>query len=93
MGKNGIIASVAARAGVPKTVCQNVIDALKDEIMYTLVSGERVIIRDFMSVEVGEHAARHARNPKTGEMEDFPAVKTVKCRMAKQFKDAINELD
>ena len=43
-----------------------------------------------MNFELGERAERNARNPSTGEIQKFPAVRTIKCKMSKEIKDAVN---
>ena len=46
-----------------------------------------------MSIEIGERSERDARNPSTGEIEHFPAVKTVKVKVSKKIKDALLKND
>ncbi len=90
MGKNELIAKIAVRAAISKESCEKVVNAFADEITEALSNGEKVMIKGFMSFEVGERGERDARNPSTGEIEHFPAVKTVKCKVAQAIKDAVN---
>ena len=91
MGKNELIMKISQRTGIAKEPCEAVIDAFTEEIKDSLVNGEKVMIKGFMSFEVGSRCERDARNPKTGEIEHFPAVKTVKCKVGQKIKDAVNE--
>lgn len=90
MGKNELIQNISLATSIPRATCEQVIDAFRDEIQNSLVQGEKVMIKDFMSIEIGERSERDARNPKTGEIERFPAVKTVKVKVCKKIKDAVN---
>lgn len=91
MGKSELIAKISQRTGIAKDPCEAVIDAFAEEIKDSLSNGEKVMIKGFMSFEVSTRNERDARNPKTGEIEHFPAVKTVKCKVGQKIKDAINE--
>lgn len=90
MGKNDLVSKISHRTGIAKESCELVVDALTEEITEALVNGEKIMIKGFMSFEVGERGERDARNPATGEIEHFPSVKTVKCKVAKSIKDAVN---
>lgn len=90
MKKSDLLNNISIRTGVPKNVCETLIDTMISEITAALVGGEKVSIKGFMTFDLGERAERKARNPATGEIVLFPAVKTVKCNMCKEIKDAIN---
>ena len=90
MGKNELVMNISQRTGLAKEPCEAVIDAFAEEIKDALVNGEKVMIRGFMSFDVGTRREHDARNPKTGEMELCPAVKTVKCKVGQAIKDAVN---
>ena len=91
MGKNEIIAKVSLATALPRATCEQVIDAFRDEITNALIAGDKVMIKDFMSVEVSLRSERDARNPLTGKIDHFPAVKSVKCKFSKKIKDTVNE--
>lgn len=91
MGKNELVSKISYRTGIKKESCEAVVDAFAQEITDALVNGEKVIIKDFMSFEVTERAERTARNPATGGMQHFPAVKSVKCKVSKNIKDAVKK--
>lgn len=91
MKKSDLINNITKNTGIQKSVCEAVIDSMVNEITTALVNGEKVSIKSFMTFELGSRAERNARNPSTGEIVRFPAVKTIKCKMSREIKDAINE--
>lgn len=90
MGKNELITNISKITGVEKDICESVLDGFASEVTLALTRGEKVMMKGFMSFEVGVRNERDARNPRTGEVEHFPAVKTIKCRMGKRVKEAVN---
>lgn len=91
MGRNELITNISQKTGITKVDCEKMLDAFTDTVKDSLVNGDKIIIKGFMSMEVTERAERSSRNPKTGKVDIFPAVKTVKCKIAKAIKDAVNE--
>lgn len=73
-----------------KALCEEIIDGFTEEVKNCLLSGERVILRGFATFEVHERKEREGRNPKTGDIVKFPAVKSIRCKMSKSIKDAVN---
>lgn len=90
MTKSDVINNIAARTNLSKTSCETVIDAFADEVKNCLVSGDKLIIKGFIGFEVSERPEREGRNPKTGLVDIFPAVKSIKCKISKAIKDAVN---
>ena len=90
MTKNDILNNVSVRAGMSKASCENIIDIFIDEIKNCLIRGEKLVIKGFIVFDVSERAERDGRNPKTNQIMRFPAVKTIKCKISKTFKDAVN---
>jgi len=90
MKKSDLLNNISKKTGIPKSECETVIDAMIYEITDSLINGEKVSIKSFMTFDLGLRAERNARNPSTGEIVKFPAVRTVKCKMSREIKDAIN---
>ena len=90
MTKNDIINNISIKNELPKEICEKIIDSFSDEVRDCLVNGEKLIIKNLISFEVSERPEREGRNPKTGEVSIFPAVKSVKCKISKAIKDALN---
>lgn len=90
MRKNELIENIAKNTGISKTSCEAVIDSFADEIKTALIAGDKVMLKGFMSMEITERPEREGRNPQTGNIVKFPSVKSVKCRVSKAIRDAIN---
>lgn len=90
MTKSEIINNIAEKTEFSKSVCESVIDCFADEVRDCLVRGDKLLIKGFIGFEVNERPEREGRNPKTGEVDTFPAVKTVKCKISRAIKDAVN---
>lgn len=91
MGKNELITNISKNTGISKTSCETVIDEFAEEIKKSLIAGNKVMIKGFMSIEITERPEREGRNPQTGKVVTFPAVKSVKCKVSKAIRDAVNE--
>lgn len=91
MGKNELITNISKNTGISKTSCEAVIDEFAEEIKKSLIAGNKVMIKGFMSIEITERPEREGRNPQTGKVVTFPAVKSVKCKVSKAIRDAVNE--
>lgn len=91
MTKNELISNVASKSKTSKDQCETVINAFAEEIKACLVRGEKILLSGFMSFEVTERPAHTGKDLNTGKIITFPAVKTIKCRPSKAFKDAVNE--
>lgn len=90
MTKNDLITNIANKTGISKATCETVIDVFADEIKDCLVNGDRILLKGFMSFEVIERAEREGKNLNTGESITYPSVKSIKCKVSKAFKDAVN---
>lgn len=90
MGRSELVTNISQKTGLSKVDCERVIDAFAESVTESLVNGSKVILKGFMSMEITERPERSGRNPKTGEITTFPAVKSVKCKVAKAIKDAVN---
>lgn len=90
MSKNELVTNVMRATGETRMVCDKVVDAFIDELKDAVCRGEKVSLKGFMTIDIGERAAREARNPATGAVQMFPAVKTVKCKVSTAIKKALN---
>lgn len=90
MGKNELFNNISETTGLSRESCEKFFKAYQDEIVRALMEGEKIIFKGFMSMEVTTRSERKGRDPKTGNVTTFPAVKSVKCRMSQEIKDRIN---
>ena len=89
MNKQGIAEAVHAKIGGTKVQAEQAVDAVVDSIVGTMKKGDEVSIAGLGIFSVKARAARQARNPRTGETIQVPAMKVPKFRAAKALKDAV----
>lgn len=89
MNKAGIVDAVNAKLGTTKVQAEQVVDTVIDSIIASLKKGEDVSIAGLGIFVVKARAARTARNPRTGEAVNVPAMKVPKFRAAKALKEAV----
>ncbi len=89
MNKAAIVDAVHAVLGGTKVQAEQAVDAVVSSIVDTLKKGDEVSIAGLGIFSVKQRAAREARNPRTGESINVPAMKVPKFRAAKALKDAV----
>lgn len=65
-------------------------DTLEEVITDALLDGNKILWKGFISMEVVERAERKGRHPQTNEIVIFPSIKSIKCKISKAIKDAVN---
>ena len=91
MTRGELVSKLAYYAGVSRVNCDAVLEAMPDVIAEALANGDKVPIRNLIIFETSTRAKRSARNPSTGEIVIFPEVRTVRCKVSRALKDAIND--
>jgi DNA-binding protein HU-beta len=89
MNKSEIVDAVHEKLGTSKADAERAVETMIDSITDTMKKGEEVSVSGLGIFSVKERAARTARNPRTGESVDVPAMKVPKFRPAKALKDAV----
>lgn len=89
MNKQAIIDAVHEAIGGTKVSSEKAVDTVVESIVDTLKKDEEVSIAGLGIFSVKQRAARTARNPRTGEAIQVPAMKVPKFRAAKALKDAV----
>ncbi|MCK5096095.1 MAG: HU family DNA-binding protein [Candidatus Pacebacteria bacterium] len=89
MNKQAIIEAVHEKVGGTKVSAEQAVDTVVESIIETLKKGEEVSIAGLGIFSVKERAARTARNPRTGEAIQVPAMTVPKFRAAKALKEAV----
>jgi len=74
---------------VSKKHAEEVVDFVFDSIADCLKKGEEVSISGFGTFVAKQRKARTARNPRTGEAVQVPAMKVPKFKAGKGLKDAV----
>ena len=89
MNKAGIIDRVHETLGGTKADAERAVDTVVSSIVDSLKNGEEVSIAGLGIFEAKMRASRTARNPRTGESIQVPAMRVPKFRAAKALKDAV----
>lgn len=91
MTRGDVIKKISKKTKYSHGMCGMIIDSFFDEVKDALIKGDRLLFKDFMVFEVVENGPQRRRNPRTGEVEMYPAHKSVRCKVSKALKDAINK--
>jgi len=91
MNKQAIIEAVHETLDGTKVQAEKVVDTIFDSIINTLKKGDEVSIAGFGIFSAKMRAARTARNPRTGEPIDVPAMRVPKFRASKSLKDTVKQ--
>jgi len=89
MNKQALVDKVHEAQGDTKAAAERIVDTIFDSITDSLKRGEEVSVAGFGIFSAKERAARTARNPRTGEPIQVPAMRVPKFRAAKALKDAV----
>ena len=89
MNKQALVDAIHEAIGGTKAGAEKVIDLVIDSIISTLKNGNEVSIAGLGIFTAKERKARTARNPRTGETVQVPAMRVPKFKPAKAFKDAL----
>jgi len=89
MNKAAIAEVVAGKIGASKADAERAVETMIESIVDTLKAGNEVSIAGLGIFSVKDRAARTARNPRTGEPVQVPAMRVPKFRAAKALKDAV----
>ena len=89
MNKQGIVEAVHGTLGGTKVSAEQAVDTMLSTIVDSLKGGDEVSIAGLGIFSVRQRAARTARNPRTGELLQVPAMRVPKFRAAKALKDSV----
>jgi DNA-binding protein HU-beta len=90
-GKADIVNGIVDRVeGLNRRQAAEALDAVVATIVDALRSGEGAKLPGFGSFAISERAARKGRNPATGETIKIKASKSVRFKVGKELKEAVN---
>jgi integration host factor subunit beta len=87
--KKDLIDRVSDQTGQKRTAVKRTVQCFLDNVISELSAGNRLEFRDFGVFEIRQRAPRVAQNPKTLERVPVPAKKTVKFKLGRLMKDAL----
>jgi DNA-binding protein HU-beta len=89
MNKADIISKVHEKLDVTKADAERAVETMIESIVDSLKQGREVSIAGLGIFSAKMRDARTARNPRTGEAIEVPAMRVPKFRAAKALKDAV----
>lgn len=82
--------AVASEMGTTKAAAAKSVQAVMSSIQDALAKGGKVSITGFGIFEVSHRPAREGRNPQTGKTIQIAASNTVKFKVGKALREAVN---
>ena len=89
MNKAAIISKVQEELGGTKSDAERAVETVLECITTTMKDGGQVSVAGFGIFEAPMYDARQARNPRTGETIEVPAMRRPKFRPAKALKETV----
>ena len=90
VNKNDLTAAVAESTGLAKAKAGEAVDAVLAAITASLKAKDEVRLAGFGTIVAAERKAGTGRNPRTGEEMQIAASTTVRFKVGKGLKDAVN---
>lgn len=87
--KKDLVDHVAEQCDMTKADAERALTSVFDMVTSSMVKGDDVAIAGFGVFTTSQRAAREARNPRTGEVVNVPAMKVPKFKAGKALKDAV----
>ncbi len=91
--KKDLIDRIADETNQKRTAVKRTVQAFLDCVISELGDGNRIEFRDFGVFEIRERAPRIAQNPKTLERVPVPAKRTVKFKLGRLLRDALESAE
>ncbi len=89
--KKDLIDRIAAETNQKRVVVKKTVQCFLNKVIDELSRGNRLEFRDFGVFEIRHRAERMAQNPKTLERVPVPAKKTVKFKVGRLMKKALED--
>ncbi len=90
MNKQELVAAVAKATDLSKDKAAQAVDAVFDSITAALKESGEVRLVGFGTFATAKRPASTGRNPRTGEEIQIPASTSVRFKVGKGLKDAVN---
>ena len=89
MNKADLVEAVFNKLGGTKKSAEDAVETVFDSITKALAKGDEVSVSGFGTFLAKKRQARVARNPRTGESVNVPAMQVPKFRAGKGLKEAV----
>ncbi len=91
--KKEIVKQISEDIGLTQLKTKDIVQRTLDAIIKTLVSEERIELRNFGVFEVKRRAPRKARNPRTGDKVSVPAKNVVTFKPGKEMEELVRQMN
>lgn len=91
VNKAEIVQALSEKVNLPKTNCEQVLNAVLETIGDQLAKGSSVTFVGFGTFKTTERAARTGRNPQTGETINIPKATVPSFKAGKALKEKVNK--
>ena len=92
MTKKEIVKAISEELGLTQLRTKEIVQKTFDAIIDTLISDQRIELRNFGVFEVKKRAARKARNPRTAEKVEVPEKFVVTFKPGKEMEERVRQL-
>lgn len=89
MNKTELINAIAEKANLSKVQAKAALEAAINTVSEQLAQGDKVALIGFGTFAVAEKTARKGINPRTKEVIEIPARKTVKFKAGAELNDVV----
>ncbi len=92
MTKKEIVKAISEELGLTQLRTKEIVQKTFDAIIDTLISDQRIELRNFGVFEVKKRAARKARNPRTGEKVEVAEKYVVTFKPGKEMEERVRQM-
>lgn len=92
MTKKEIVKKISEDIGLTQLKTKDIVQRTLDAIIQTLVTEERIELRNFGVFEVKQRAPRKARNPRTGDKVYVPSKNVVTFKPGKEMEELVRKM-
>lgn len=89
MNKTELVNAIAAKANLSKVQAKAALEAAVNTVTEELAKGEKIALIGFGTFSVAEKGARKGINPRTKEVIEIPARKSVKFKAGAELNDVV----
>jgi DNA-binding protein HU-beta len=89
MTKADLVANVASEAGIKKSVAEEVLNSLIENIERALKNGDKITLTGFGTFQCSRRAPRTGRNPRTGKEIKIPSCNVPKFKPGNKLREAL----
>jgi DNA-binding protein HU-beta len=89
MTKTDLVASIAAEAGIKKSVAEKALNSFMNTVEKALKEGDKVTLTGFGTFQCVQRAPRTGRNPRTGKEINIPSSNAPKFKPGNKLKEAL----